>query len=88
MIEICFPFEIHGVGIASIELIGGLFNFLGAPILSDFEETGTLDALKLSIWISGVFGALPLILHLPFAFGVGPKWFLGLDEKRKQKLQK
>ena len=58
MIEICFPFEIHGVGIASIELIGGFFNFLGAPILSDFEETGTLDALKLSIWISGVFGAL------------------------------
>ena len=58
MIEICFPFEVHGVGLASIELLGGLLNFLGAPILSHFEKSGTFDALKLSVWISGVLGAL------------------------------
>ncbi|CAG5110417.1 Oidioi.mRNA.OKI2018_I69.chr2.g4825.t1.cds [Oikopleura dioica] len=86
IIEICFPFESHGVGLASIELIGGLFNFLGTPILNDFEKTGNFNALRLSVWISGLVGALPIILHLPFAYEFGPKWFLNMDKRRKEKM--
>ena len=58
MIEICFPFEVHGVGLASIDLLGGFVNFLGAPILSHLETSGTFTALRLSLWISGAIGAL------------------------------
>ncbi|CAG5083157.1 Oidioi.mRNA.OKI2018_I69.PAR.g10296.t1.cds [Oikopleura dioica] len=86
IIMLCFPFDTHGFGITSQDLIGAFFNFLGYPIVFAYEKTANFDALKQGVWICGFIGALPLILHLPFAFEIGPKWFLKLDERRKQKM--